>query len=227
MQRPGHFLRAMTAAAATFVIGCGADLGDPDFSDHVGLIPPNQKFDEPDPFQPGKDRLSVDLFYEGGRSETIKINGFRTFFFVFGAMEVGRDTFAIVPALDRLEGEQSDQVTLVGTPFWGGGIIWEEPIDLSAWAKMFVSFKSSDPSFATFEITLLSLEGDIERSVVFDPTDFGYTNDGQWHSLEIDLQEAVAAGFNLAMVRSPFIIGAAGGQSGDTLLIDNLYFTKF
>jgi hypothetical protein len=227
MQVPRQFVHALIACALIFVFGCGDDTGTPDYSDQVGLIPPDQKFDEPDPYQPGKDRLSVDAFYEGGRTETIVINGFRTHYFIFGRDEVGRDTFFQAPSGDRLEGEQSDQIALAGTVFWGGGIIWDEPIDLSEWKKLFVSFKSSDRSFATFDLTLLYGTEDMERSVTLDPTDYGYTNDGQWHSLEIDLQDAIDLGFDPTMVRSPLIFGASGGEFGDKLLIDNLYLTKF
>jgi hypothetical protein len=206
--------------------GCG-DSGNPDYSDQEGLVPPDQKFEEPDPFQPGKERLSVDVFYEGGRTETIKINGFRTHYYIFGGPELGRDTYAQSISRDRLEGEQSDRFTLVGTPFWGGGIVWDEPIDLSEWKKLFVSFKSSDRSFARFDLTLLYGEGDMPRSVTLAPTAYGYTNDGQWHFLEIPLQDAIDRGLDPTRVRSPFIVGASGGEPGHELLIDNLYLTKF
>jgi hypothetical protein len=63
--------------------------------------------------------------------------------------------------------------------------------------------------------------------VVLDPRDYGYANDGEWHFLAIDLADAVARGFDPTLARSPFVIGAAGGDAGDTLLIDNLYLTKF
>lgn len=227
MQRSKRSVLARVACVPLLAVACGNDPGTPDYSSHVGLIPPMQKFEEPDPYQLGKERLSVDVFYEGGRSETIMINGFRTHYFIFGGSDLGRDTFVLAGAGDRLEGEQSDQITLVGTPWWGGGIIWDEPIDLSEWKKLFVSFKSSDPSFATFELTLLYGEGETPRSVILDPTDYGYTNDGQWHSIEIDLQDAIERGLDSARVRSPFIVGAPGGAIGDTLLIDNLYLTKY
>ena len=227
MQKPRRFFHALIACLAIVVFACGDDLGDPDYSDQVGILPPDQKFEEPDPFQPGEERLSVDVFYEGGRSKTIKINGVRNNYFVFGLLELGRDSFAQGLSRDRLEGEESYSVTLVGTPFWGGGVIWEEAINLSEWAKLFVSFKSSDPSFVSFEISLLYEAEGMERSVVINPRDYGYANDGEWHSLEIPLVDAIRRGFDPTMVRSPFVIGAQGGVSGDQLLVDNLYLTKF
>lgn len=213
--------------AASLLAACGDDYGTPDYSGHENLVPPNIKFDEPDPFVPGKDRLSVDVFYEGGRTETIKINGLRNYFFIFGFNEFGRDSFSLVPWRDRVEGEQSDQITLVGTDFWGGGIVWNEPIDLSGWNKLFVNFKSSDRSFARFDITLLYGRGETPASVTLNPLNYGYVNDGEWHFLEIPIQDAIDRGFDPSLTRSPFIISAAGGDPGDRLLIDNLYLTRF
>ena len=224
--RTRRLVTVLAACFPLFAFGCGDDPGTPDYSGHDDLVRPDQKFEEPDPYEPGKERLSVDVFYEGGRSETIYINGFRTHYFIFGFNEFGRDSFSQAPSGDRLEAEHSDQITLVGTAFWGAGIVWDEPIDLSEWKKLFVSFKSSDPSFATFDLTLLYGDGDMPRSVTLRPTDYGYTNDGQWHSLEIPLQDAIDRGLDPTKVRSPFILGAGGGTFGDRLLVDNLYLTK-
>lgn len=212
---------------ASCVSACGDDPGTPDYSDHEGTFEPDVKYDEPDPFVPGEERLSVDLFYEGERSETISINGFRTHYFIFGLAEFGRDSYIHGMSGNRLEGEHSDSVRLVGTSFWGGGIIWDEPIDLSGWTRMFVSFKSDAASLARFDITLLSGEPDAQRSVTLDPRTYGYANDGEWHSLEIPIADVAARGFDVSSVLSPFIIGAAGGTAGDVLLVDNLYFTKY
>jgi hypothetical protein len=91
---------------------------------------------------------------------------------------------------------------------------------------MFVSFKSSDPSFARFDITLQSGEQDSPAGVNLDPTAYGYSNDGEWHFLQIPLQDAIDRGWDPLTTLSPFIISAPGGEEGDVLLVDNLYFTK-
>ena len=218
---------ALVALAPIVFIACGADPDTPDFSDQIGLIPPDEKSEEPDPFQIGEPRLSVDLYYEGGRSETIKINNLRNHYFIFGGPELGRETYIQGVSKVRLEGEDAGEITLVGTPFWGGGIIWDEPIDLSEWTFLHVSFRSADRSFRTFEYTFLYGEGEMPQSVALNVADYGYTNDDEWHSLVIPLQDAIARGLDPSAVRSPFIIGAGGGESGHTLLIDNLYLTKF
>lgn len=227
MQQPVRCGLVAVLCLVVSLTACGGDPGVPDYSDHADTFPPDVKYDEPDPFVPGEDRLSVDLFYEGDRSETISINGFRTHYFIFGLAEFGRDSYIHGTSGNRVEGEESATVRLVGTSFWGGGIIWDEPIDLTGWTKMYVSFKSNAPSFARFDITLLSGESDAQRSVTLDPRTYGYTNDGEWYSLEIPIADAAARGFDVSRVLSPFIIGAAGGAAGDVLLVDNLYFTKY
>jgi len=184
---------------------------------------------EPDPWQPGEERLSVGLFYECGRSETIYIDNETTYYWVFVTDQNNPTetlTFRQGTSEDRLEGRISEEITLLDKPWWGGGFIWFEPIDLSAWTTMFVAFKSSDPSFATFELALDSGEGETPARFTLDPRDYGYANDGEWHVLEIPLQDAIDLGWDPSVARSPFIIFSAGGEPGDVLLIDNLYFTK-
>ena len=201
--------------------------GDPvcTLLDPVNPFPPVP----PDPFQPGDERLSVGYFYEGGWSFEIPINTVSTDYFVFAIdpdQPIATRSFAEGTSTDRVEGLVSYEVTIIDRPFWAGGIIWFEPIDLSDWTTMFVSFKSSDPSFETFDITLQWGEEEEPAGVALDPRDYGYTNDGEWHFLEIPLQDAIDRGWDPRQTRSPFIFGAGGGDPGDVLLIDNLYFTK-
>ncbi|TFH29677.1 MAG: hypothetical protein E4H00_06500 [Myxococcales bacterium] len=234
------YLRCVLALLAfSFIGACASGPGTLDDSDPealddalgVGLRDPIDPFPSipPDPFQPGDERLSVGYFYESGRSTTIKINTVTTDYFIF-AIDVNDPvrtrSFAEATSTDRAEGRFSYEVTLNGSPFWAGGIIWFEPIDLSAWTTMFVSFKSSDPSFARFDITLQWGEEEEPNGITLDPTAYGYSNDGEWHFLQIPLQDAIDRGWDPRTTRSPFIFSAAGGDPGDVLLIDNLYFTK-
>jgi len=225
--------------ALSLMGGCVADLGTPDYSGQVGLRDPIDPFPPipPDPFQVGDERLYVGLFYEGGYSEEILINTSTTDYFVFAVDRrepVATRSFAEGVSRDRVEGRFSYEITLNGSPFWAGGIIWFEPIDLRGWTTMFVSFKSSDPSFETFDLELTSGDRiDAEGNELpdpsgfpLDPTDYGYANDGEWHFLEIPLQDAIDLGWDPSIARSPFTFSRAGGDQGDVLLIDNLYFTK-
>lgn len=224
-------LRVAGLFALGLTVGCNDVSGTPDYSDQEGLVEPVNPFPPvpPEPYEPGDERLSVGYLYEGGWSEEIPINQVTTNYFVF-AIDVDEPlataTYSQVDSMDRLEGLISLEMTLNGQPFWGGGIIWFEPIDISEWTTMFVGFKSSDPSFSTFDITLQSGEGENPTGVALNPRDYGYTNDGQWHFLEIPLQDAIDRGWDPSLTRSPFIIGASGGEAGDVLLVDNLYFTK-
>lgn len=222
----------ISASLALSLVGaCAADLGTPDYSDQIGLREPVNPFPPvpPDPFQPGDERLYVGYFYEGGYSAEILINTVTTDYFVFAidvTDPVATRSFAESTSTDRAEGLISYEVTLNGSPFWAGGIVWFEPIDLSDWTTMFVSFKSSDASFERFALTLQYEVGGEPMGVELDPTAYGYTNDGEWHFLQIPLQDAIDRGFDPTAVLSPFIFSAPGGEEGDVLLIDNLYFTK-
>jgi hypothetical protein len=235
-----HQHLAWTAGLLAFSLvgGCAPDLGTPDYSSQVGLREPINPFPPipPDPFQPGDERLSVGYFYETGRSETIPINTVTTNYFIFVVDEnraAETLTYSQSTSSDRIEGLESVEITLNDRTFWGGGIIWEEPIDLSEWTTMFVAFKSSDESFERFEIKLQYEVGRLPNEpppepleVSLNPSTYGYTNDGEWHFLQIPLQDAIDRGWDPSNARSPFIVGGSPNRVGDVMLIDNLYFTK-
>ncbi|NNE17923.1 MAG: hypothetical protein HKN10_05520, partial [Myxococcales bacterium] len=136
------------------------------------------------------------------------------------------------PSRDRLEGLESLKFTTAEQPFWGSGILWEEAIDLSEWTTMYEGFKSSDASFERIDLTVQSattlpnVPPPEANGFTLDVRSYGYSNDGEWHFLEIPLQDFIDRGWDPANARSPFIIGGPTLQSGHTLLIDNLYFTK-
>ncbi|MFW2389690.1 MAG: hypothetical protein ACN4G0_15235, partial [Polyangiales bacterium] len=165
------------ALAAGLLSSCTPDMGTPDYSGLEGLRDPIDPFPPvpPDPFQPGDERLSVGYFYEGGWSEEIPLNQIDTNYFIFAADDnnvVATLTYSNDPSSDRMEGLESLLFRLNDQPFWGGGIFWDNPTDLSEWTSMFVGFKSSDPSFARFDLTLLYGAGDAPSSVVLDPADY-------------------------------------------------------
>jgi hypothetical protein len=235
-----HLVWIAALLVLSLVGGC-ADPGTPDYSSQVGLRDSIQgPFDPfppvaPDPYQPGDERLSVGYFYEGGRSETIPINRVTTNYFIF-VTDLNRPgqtlTGGQFPSRDRLEGLESIEFSTAEQPFWGSGILWEEATDLSEWTTMYVGFKSSDDSFERIDLTLQSAttipnEPPPEpNGVTFDLRTYGYANDGEWHFLEIPLQDFIDRGWDPSNARSPFIMGGPTSKAGDTLLIDNLYFTK-
>ena len=224
--------RAGIVAASLLVImlaGCAADIGTPDYSnsgapDPVNPFPPVP----PDPFQPGDKRLFVGYFYETGRSQSILVNRQNNNYFIFAidpSRPLATATYTQGASDDRVEGLISIEIILLDEAFWGGGLIWDNPIDLTGWTTLYVSFKSSDPSFERFDITVQSGREEDPDGFTVDPRDYGYVNDGEWHFLEIPLQDFIDQGWDISAVRSPFIIGGGFVVPDDTMLVDNLYYT--
>ncbi len=203
-------------------MACHPAPGEPDYSSHQGIrkVPMGDAgtSEGPNPFSPSVPRLKLGVFYEGGATETIAINEVDTHYYIF------ENSYRQESSEDRIEGASADLITLNGTAFWGGGVIWDSSRDLSAWSSMFISLKSDSPSFAEIPIILQSESGGMVSDSTVMASQYGYKNDGQWHSLQIPLSDF--AGFNAVATRSPLILSASGGDSGDTLLIDDFYYTQ-
>lgn len=210
---------------------CRPDPGIPDYSSHTGLRDrANDAAEErpgPNPYVLGAQRLYLGAFYEGGRSDEILINDVDTFYFIFDTAGDGSGqlTYSQETDSDRLEGKLSDAIILNGTSFWGGGLIWNTARDLSDWNTMYISFKSSDETFADFGVVIQAEEGSGTRDFRLNASEYGYVNDGQWHSLRIPLEDFGAVDFS--RTRSPLILtDAVQGVSGEMLLVDDFYYTK-
>lgn len=211
---------------------CRPDPGNPDYSSHVGLRDTANAADEelpgPNPYVPGAERLFVGAFYDGGRSDEVLINDVDTFYFIFDTAGdgSGQTTYSQETDPDRIEGKLSDAIILNGTPFWGGGLIWMTPRDLSGWNTMYISFKSSDETFADFGIVTQSEDGSGgTRDFRLNASEYGFVNDGEWHNLRIPLEDF--GGLDLSKTRSPLILtDGVQGVSGEILLVDDLYYAK-
>ena len=127
---------------------------------------------------------------------------------------------------EAFEGRMSQELTLRTSGQWGAGIVWDEPVDLSGWTTMVVALRSSDSSFSTFDLSLLWGEGERTESAPLDPRRYGYANDGAWHVLRIPLADPEDLGFDPSIARAPLILSGDDGTPGDSLSIDNVYFTK-
>jgi hypothetical protein len=176
----------------------------------------------PNPYVPGTKRLSLGAFYEGDYSDVIVIDNVTTHLFIYGVGMPQANTASLLTSPDRVEGLQSTQVVDLGLGFVGFGINWDIPAgvhDLSAWTKMHVSLKSKDSAYATLQIGMNAM------AVFLDPTKYGYINDGNWHSIIIPLADYVAGGIDLKTVDAPFVFSAGAGTTGDTLLLDDFYYT--
>jgi len=120
---------------------------------------------------------------------------------------------------DHIEGFQADRIALTGSPgFWGGGVVWDPPYDLSAWECLWVSLKSNDLADLNITVGSDGAEYPVPASTQ------GYAPDGAWHQLGIPLRTYADAGVDLTAVRLPFVVGAGGNEGGQSILIDDLYF---
>ena len=211
-----------TALALTG-FACRPDPGVPDYS---GLVLSSTQADGggpdvrpgPYPFVMGNRRLAFGAFYEGAASERLPLDNY----FIFS------NSYATQPADDRVEGLQSDQLDFKGTGFWGGGLFWNAPTNLSGWTTLHVSLLSSDPGLTTIAVRMLYFgpaPTNTEVTVQVKANDYGWVNNGQWHSLSIPLADF--PGLDLTRVRSPFTIGndQNGGtaRAGEVLLLDDVY----
>jgi hypothetical protein len=171
----------------------------------------------PDPYEAGEERLGVGLYYESGLSELIEINDVDSHYYIYS------DTYSeTVDLQDVVEGRESAVIEHGSVGWFGGGITWDVPRDLSAWTTLNVSFRSAH---ASFEVLNLHLTGGGTEAILA-ATDYGFTADGQWHFIQIPLADFAAEGADLSAVTGPFVFIGAGGEQGDTLKIDNLYFTQ-
>jgi hypothetical protein len=176
----------------------------------------------PFPYVPGTRRLAFGIFYEGGASQTLAVDDASRHYYVFGDSSTP-PTYGQRSSNDRVEGLHSDELTFIGNPWWGGGIIWDNPTDLSKWTTLHVSMASPDPGLAEIDLRLVHGDGTATQEAVISAGPYGWKNDGAWHTLTIPLADFVAKGGNLAKVRGPFVIGGLGPKNGEKLLVDDVY----
>jgi hypothetical protein len=202
--------------------GCRPDAGPNNYANQESFPDGgNVALPGPDPYVPGTPRLNLGAFYDGQSSQMIVIDNVTTHLYVYqvGTGSSAMNTANLLPDQDRVEGLTSTQIIDLGLGFVGLGINWDSPKDLSAWTKMHVSLKSKDSAYATLMLGLDS------KTIYLDPTKYGYVNDGEWHNIIIPLADYVAGGVDLTMVDAPFVINAGAGVTGDSLLVDALFWS--
>ena len=178
----------------------------------------------PDPYLPGEERLSFGVYYEGDYSETREVDNQTRWLYIYDLAGDGTGAFTYtntVSTSERREGLRADIIIHTGHTWWGGGITWDNLGDLSDWTTLHISLLSSSEAFADIDITV---EAGI--SVSLKASDYGYTNDGQWHDLAISLDDFATRGADLTQVFRPFALSGRAGDEGEQLLVDNLYLTK-
>ncbi len=210
-------LVALLATVALSTSGCRLDSGPDDYASQESLrldaAPPPIDADIED----GERRLSIGAFYEGPAVETVVVDNVSAHFYVY------EDTFAAtVEGGDRVEGSQSDRLIHRGGPWWGGGIHWDVARDVTGYATLEISLKSSDLSYAGLQ---LAMNGPGENQGTVDAEDYGFATDGEWHRLQIPLSDYAAAGVDLSQVSAPLIFVGGAGESGHSILVDGVFFT--
>ncbi len=219
---------AVVAALVAFA-GCRDAFDDPDYSiyqeafdrveaDRVGtdFLP------GPDPFQPGDDRLAIGPFYDGIIGDDFSdvydaSGGPGGNYFIF------EDTYRQLRRPDRIQGEVSAAFFLTGAAgFWGGGLFFEtNPQDLRDYQTLSVAFKGGGRlSFSDIEIQMADADG----SVTLLASAYGYQNDSDWHQLWIPLSDFEDGGVDLSRVTNVVTFSNSTTFTGETLLVDNVYF---
>ena len=121
---------------------------------------------------------------------------------------------------DAYEGAESALLSASGGSWWGGGLHSSTPVDMSSYTTMQVALKASNPDFNNVEIRM-EAEGQSAAVTVL-ASSYGYTNDGQWHALQIPLSDFV--GLDLNNVTGLFMLGGGMETSGAELLVDAVFF---
>jgi hypothetical protein len=168
----------------------------------------------PYPYQPGTRRLSIGAFYESGYSDVIAIDNMSVNLYVY------ENTLTLLPEADHIEGTMANRITHAGMTWWGFGVHWMVPRDMSTWTHLHVSLKSSDATFATVDVGMNNA-----NPVFLHAPDYGYAADGEWHSLSIPVADFVKAGLDVTQVAAPFVLTGGAGMGGETLKLDDVYFS--
>jgi hypothetical protein len=220
-------MRRFLATTLLLVLAaCRPDPGEPDYSGMERILRreslPTGPLPGPSPYLPGTRRLSLGAFYDGGSSDALAPDGVTRHYFIFVVEGTSRLTYTQRATEDRLEGLVADELSFEGTPWWGGGLVWDTPTDLSAWKTLHVSLRSSDPGLAAIDLRMLHGAGS-PKTVTLSAAAYGWKNDGVWHSLALPLSDFAKGGADLAKVRGPLVLGGVGAAAGETLLVDGLY----
>jgi len=180
------------------------------------------------PYESGTPRLDIGVFYEGESSEVIAINETDIFYYIYDqvqADESRKTTFTQTSDVDHVEGTQSDHFLMSDLGWFGCGVHWDSPRDLSQWTHFALNFKSSSASVSNINIGMNNVIDENEFAVFVAASDYGFRNDGTWHRVVIPLSDFTSQGLDLSSIRSPLILssGTLSIEPGDELLVDDVY----
>lgn len=202
--------------ALTLAVACRPDPGTPDYPQRTAFTDPDDPFlPGADPYTEGDDRLSVGLWYEGGASEVVEL-GTGADYYIY------ENTYTEGVTDDRVEGFEAARIELTGQGgFFGGGITWASPRDLSGWQTLHIALKSDAEVFDDLEVRMIG--GSI--SAVARARTYGFATDGGWHDLFIPLSDLALQGIDLTSVTEPIQLIAPATDPGGVLLVDDLWFS--
>jgi len=211
--------RHLLAIAALLALGgCRAELGPDDYASQEqftldAALPPIDSS-----LREGERRFSIGIFYEGPAEQVVEVDQISAHFYIY------EDTFsASAETDDKIDGAQSDRLTHRGGPWWGGGVHWDDPRDLSEWATLNVSLKSDDASMGALDLAMNF--GESGQAQV-DLAEYGFAADGAWHDLTIPLSDYADAGVDLSQVTAPLVFVGGAGEQGESVLIDGVFLSN-
>lgn len=193
------------------LLACRPDPGAPDYPTREPFSVPGDDFYDL-PLADGEERLSLGLFYEGEATETVVIDDTTAHFYIY------ENTFTDQVSDDRYEGFVADLLTHGSLAWWGGGVTWDVPRDLSGWEALHLVVKTWD--LADWEIGVNGGGVEVRRPV----GDYGLVADGAWHVLEVPLEDFDGA--DLSAVTVPLLMVGESGAAGDSLLLDAVFYTR-
>jgi hypothetical protein len=194
---------------ALLLAGCRPDPGAPSYPQRVADAPDSADGFLSDPLDDGELRLGIGVFYEGPTTTSVPIDDSTTHFYVY------ENSFGVEVSDDRVEGYASDVLVLRGNVWWGGGVHWDTPQDLSAYDTLHLALKTDGLTAWS-----IGLSGGSEGRV--NVGDRGLVADGEWHTLDVPLSSF--AGVDLSAVTVGLLLVGEGGEQGDSVQIDDLYF---
>ena len=204
------------------LLACREDPGAPEYPDPAQSPGDTGSTDDDflsgsEPYVEGEARLSVGLFYEGGYSDRLEVDDQTRFYYIYDS------TYTTAPDLDdRVEGYESEVLTHSGKAWWGGGITWSEPTDLSDWTQLHISFKADADDWTDFDLAVTA--GGVEARV--SAAAYGFTADGTWHHLTIPATAFSSQGADMSAVTAPLVLVGEGGEAGQQLWVDDHFWTQ-
>ena len=120
---------------------------------------------------------------------------------------------------DRVEGLFSDRISVGDAGWWGGGISWDQPEDLSSWSVLHLALMSPDAAQGDVTVHVESAGGTAEA---LPASDYGFQADGNWHYVSIPTEDFA---IDWTQVVAPLALIGTGNE-GEAFFVDDVYYGK-